>query len=99
MKVLAIPFLAIMVAMTFATGPAQAQLMATPTQDTWAVPAQAGEQPLTQLERTGIPPFSNFGNQSTFFYDGNNRYLRGRWAGGGPGVGGDSGLSVLGQFP
>ena len=98
MKVLMVPFLAIMVALTFAAGPAHAQFTFTPSQDMWAVPAEAGLQPLTRLERSGISPFSNPGG-SSFFYDGNMRHLRGRWSGGGPGVGGDSGLSVLGQFP
>ncbi len=98
MKVLMVPFLAIMVALTFAAGPTHAQFMFTPSQDMWAVPAEAGVQPLTGLEYTGIPPYSPSGS-SSFYYAGNNRYLRGRWSGGGPGVGGDSGLSVMGQFP
>ncbi len=98
MKVLMVPFLAMMVMLAFAAGPAHAQFMFTPSQDMWAVPAYAGEQPLTRLEHTGFPPFNNSGS-SAFYYDGNNRYLRGRWSGGGPGVGGDSGLSVLGAFP
>ncbi len=68
----------------------------------WAAPAGTGQAPLTALENTGIPPYK-FGSSSpadsSFVYDGNLRYLRDRWSGGGPGVGGDSGLSVLGQFP
>ena len=100
MKVLMVPFLAIMVALTFAAGPAHAQFMFTPSQDMWAAPAGSGQDALTRLQNTGIPPFNDFGGVvSSYFYDGNNNYIRGRWSGGGPGVGGDSGLSVLGQFP
>jgi hypothetical protein len=100
MKVLMVTFLAIMVALTVTAGPTQAQFMFTPSQDMWAAPAGTGQEGLTRLERTGIPPFNDFsGVVSSYFYAGNNNYIRGRWSGGGPGVGGDSGLSVLGQFP
>jgi hypothetical protein len=100
MKVLMVPFLAIMVALTVAAGPTQAQFMFTPRQDMWAAPAGTGQEPLTRLEHADIPPFNDFGGVvSSYFYDGKGRYLRGRWSGGGPGIGGDSGLSVMGQFP
>ncbi len=107
---LMVPFVAVMVMVAVTAGPASAQ-QARPFQmydrgDMWAAPAQAGstgQEALTDLERTGLPPF-NFGNTassqtSQFFYNGNMRYFRDRWSGGGPGVGGDSGLSVMRQFP
>lgn len=102
MKALMVPFLAIMVALAFAAGPAHAQFTFTPFQDMWAVPAEAGgtgQEALNRLENSGIPAFSNPGGGSSFYYDRSARYLRGRWSGGGPGIGGDSGLSALGQFP
>jgi hypothetical protein len=106
---LMVPFLAVMMTLALTVGPAGAQ-QSRPfhmyDSNMWAAPAQAGstgQETLTELERTGLPPF-NFGSTassqtSQFYYDGNMRYFRNRWSGGGPGVGGDSGLSILHQFP
>jgi hypothetical protein len=102
-----VPFLAVMITLALTVGPAAAQ-QSRPFQmydrsDMWAAPAQAGgPEALTELEHTGIPPFkfgSSAPSSSSFFYDGNMRYFRDRWSGGGPGVGGDSGLSIMRQFP
>ena len=98
-----VPFVAVMMTLAFTVAPAGAQMY---DRSMWAAPAEAGstgQEALTQLEHSGIPPY-NFGNTgftntSQFYYDGNMRYFRNRWSGGGPGVGGDSGLSVLHQFP
>ncbi len=106
---LMVPFVAVMVMVAVTAGPVSAQQyrpFQMYDQSGWAAPAQAGstgQEALTGLEHTGIPPF-NFGSTassqtSQFFYDGNMRYFRDRWSGGGPGVGGDSGLSVMRQFP
>jgi hypothetical protein len=108
--VLMVPVLAVMMTVALTVGPAAAQ-QSRPFQmydsgNMWAAPAQAGStspEALTELEHTGLPPF-NFGSTassqtSQFYYDGNMRYFRNRWSGGGPGVGGDSGLSILRQFP
>lgn len=101
-----VPFLAVMITLALTVAPAGAQQYR-PFQmydrSMWAAPAEAGstgQEALTELEHTGIPPFK-FGGQasSSFFYDGNQRYFRDRWSGGGPGVGGDSGLSIMRQFP
>ncbi len=104
-----VPFLAVMMTLAFTVGPAGAQqyrLFQMYDRSMWEAPAQAGgtgQGPLTALENTGIPPYNvgqtGFSNGSQFFYDGSMRYFRDRWSGGGPGVGGDSGLSVMGQFP
>jgi hypothetical protein len=103
---LMVPFLAVMMMFALTVGPASAQSRPFQMYDSgnmWAAPAGAGstgQEALTELERTGIPPFK-FGGESSssFFYDGNMRFFRDRWSGGGPGVGGDSGLSILRQFP
>ncbi len=100
-----VPFLAVIMTLAFTVGPAAAQ-QHRPFQmydrNMWAAPAQEGatdQGPLTALENTGIPPYNIGQIGSQFFYGGNMRYFRDRWSGGGPGVGGDSGLSVMGQFP
>jgi hypothetical protein len=103
-----VPFLAVMITLALTVGPAAAQ-QSRPFQmydrsDMWAAPAETSstsQEALTELERTGIPPYKFDGGQasSSFFYDGNMRFFRDRWSGGGPGVGGDSGLSIMRQFP
>jgi hypothetical protein len=107
---LMVSFLAVMMTVALTVGPAAAQqyrpFQIYDNSNMWAAPAGAGstgQEALTNLERTGIPPF-NFGStassqSSSFYYDGNMRFFRDRWSGGGPGVGGDSGLSVMHQFP
>ncbi|MGO9120894.1 MAG: hypothetical protein ACLQPD_25205 [Desulfomonilaceae bacterium] len=109
-RALMVPVLAVMMTVALTVGPAAAQqyrpFQMYDNNNMWAAPAQAGstgQEALTGLEHTGIPPF-NFGNvassqSSSFYYDGNMRFFRDRWSGGGPGVRGDSGLSVMHQFP
>ncbi len=100
---LTVSFVAVTIMLALTAGPAAAQqyrpFRMYSDQNMWSAPA--GQGPLTALENTGIPPFKTDGQggSSAFFYDGSNRYFRDRWSGGGPGVGGDSGLSVIGQFP
>jgi hypothetical protein len=103
-----VPFLAVMITLALAVGPAAAQqyrpFQMYDRSSMWAAPAGAGstgQEALTELEHTGIPPFKFDGGNgsSSFFYNGNNNFFRDRWSGGGPGVGGDSGLSILRQFP
>jgi hypothetical protein len=98
MKALIVPFLAIMVALTFTAGPANAQFTSAQSPDMWSAPAGTGQEPFFRLENNGasyIAPNTTSG----YFDAGNAMYLRRLMHGGGPGVGGDSGLSVLGQFP
>ncbi len=98
MKALIIPFLAIVAALAFAAGPAHAQFMFAPSHQEWAAPAGTGQEPFFRMENNA-PSYIAPNTASGYFDAGNAMYLRRLMNGGGPGVGGDSGLSILGQFP
>jgi len=99
MKALIVTFLAIMVALTCGVWPANAQFTSTQSRDMWAAPAGTGQEPFFRLENDGQASYIAPNTTSGYFDAGNAMFLRRLMHGGGPGVGGDSGLSVLGQFP